>query len=207
MLSISRGTRLRLLRDAKGIDQKDAAAAIGISRAYLSMLEGDKKGSRLQHIRSTMERAASFYGVLPEYLLAETAQEYARVFVSQACDHPGLTTVGKRLSFVLDELQLRWGHEFSDERVSDDLGVDVQTLKDYKADGIPIDNQIVLARLSEVTGVPLEFWYPRQASRDEDPAIRRIIQRASEHGIPPEELESLVNAWIVARGSIKRPAG
>lgn len=206
-MSISRGTRLRLLRVAKGLEQKEAAEGIGISRTYLSMLEGDKKGTNLDHIRSTMERAARFYGCLVEYLLVETPQEYAVAFVQQrGLENPKVTSVGRRLRFVLDELQLRWGAEFTEDRVAEFLGIQVETLRGYKDDLIPMNEQAVLERLTALTGVPPDFFFPRQTGREDNPAVRRIIQMATENGIPVEELEHVIRAWIVARTNMTKPS-
>lgn len=39
------GTKIRALRDEKGVKQADMAAALGVSAAYLSALEHGKKGA------------------------------------------------------------------------------------------------------------------------------------------------------------------
>lgn len=197
-----------MLRVARGVEQQVAAREIGVSPPYLSMLENDKKGTNLAHIRGTMERAATYYGVIPEYLLDDTPQEYMVAFIEKVGkENPELTTVGKRLSFVLRELALRWGEQYAEERVAEDLGVSIETLRAYQADRIPMADQTVLSHLTDLTGVPLDFFFPSaKPATEDDPAIRRVITMAVESGIPVDELEYVIQAWMIARSNTKKPS-
>lgn len=61
------GKNFRRAREKKGISQKDAAAALDISPAFLSNVENNKKKPNLD----LMLKAAKLYGVDKTYLLNE----------------------------------------------------------------------------------------------------------------------------------------
>jgi transcriptional regulator with XRE-family HTH domain len=205
-LPLSRGMRLQRLRDEKGVKLRHAAKEIDVSPAYLSLLEHDQKGKDPEHIRGTMERAARYYGVLPAYLLASTPQEYmAECVVQVGLNNSDLTTVGKRLRWVLAELNLRWGEEFSESQVAETLGVKIDTLRGYLDDRVPMNDKVV-DQITELTGVPIDFFFPRpKMISEDDPAIRRVITLAVQSGIAVDELEYVIQAWMVARSN-KKPS-
>lgn len=204
-MPLTRGQRLRRLREQKGVEQQVAAPAIGISRPYLSLLERDEKGRNVDHLRTTFEKAARYYGVIPEYLLAETPQEYVAAFVRGLGPDVPLAP-GRRLALVLDELQLRWGEEFALARVAEAMGTTVSVLDDFLA-GRAQMTDTVAEQIRVVTGVPVEWVVPRPATgAGLAPEIQRVVQMALDSGVKPAELEMLIQAWLVARNT-KTPSG
>lgn len=201
-MSLSRGQRLLRLREQAGVEQKDAAAAIGISRPYLSLLERDLKGRNVDHLRGTFERAASYYGVIPEYLLAETPQEYMKVWLGRV---EGPPTFGQRLSIVLHELQLRWGEGFSQTAVANSIGTTGEALNDYLDDRVQVTTSVA-HQLSVATGAPVEWLVPRPTSKSgRDPGIQRVIEMAVASGMQTGELEALIRVWLAAKN--QQPSG
>ncbi|HEY3365081.1 MAG TPA: helix-turn-helix domain-containing protein [Symbiobacteriaceae bacterium] len=204
-MGMTRGQRLQALRRQKGVDQQEAAAAIGISGPYLSLLERDMKGKKIGHMRDTFERAATYYGVIPEYLLVETPQEYMRAFVGHlGSEVPA--TFGQRLSLVLKELELRWGDPFSEERVARALGTTVETLADYMKNEVQITDQAA-ERLSRITGLPVDWLVPPAITAvDKTPEVQRVVEYAIDNGLEAQELKLVIDAWLIARNS-KKPSG
>jgi transcriptional regulator with XRE-family HTH domain len=202
-MPLTRGQRLRRLREQKGVDQAVAAAAIGISRPYLSLLERDEKGRNVDHLRTTLEKAAAYYGVLPDYLLADTPQEYTVAFVKAA---EGAFTSGRRLAMVLEELELRWGEEYSLAQVAETLGTSPGTLEDFLQDRVAL-TQSVAEQISGLTGAPVEWLVPRaQGPAERKPELERILKLALDSGVQPGELEQLIKIWLSA-GHTKTPSG
>lgn len=203
-MSLSRGQRLRLLRRMKGVEQQEAAAAIGISGPYLSLLERDMKGRNVDHLRGTLERAAAYYGVMPEYLVVDTPQEYMRAFAQQLrADAP--TTFGQRLNLVLQELRVRWGEAFSQEAVAATLGMTVDQLNDLTDDKGQITDQLA-AKISEVVGVPVPWLIPMAVTpRDPRPEVQQLVEYAMDRGMDPKELQLIIDAWLVTKK--QKPSG
>lgn len=204
-MPLTRGQRLRRLRDQKGVEQKEAAPAMGISRPYLSLLERDEKGRNIDHLRTTFDKAARYYGVIPQYLLAETPQAYVEAFVEEV--GPAAPHVpGQRLALVLEELQLRWGDEFALPRVAEAMGMSVGALEDFLAGRAQI-TETVAEQFMVVIGVPVEWLVPRPvAEAGVAPEVKRIVEMAMANGVQPSELEMLIQAWLVAKKT-KTPSG
>lgn len=182
-----------------------AAPAIGISRPYLSLLERDEKGRNVDHLRTTLEKAAGYYGVLPEYLLVETPQEYIDAFVRRLGDGVP-TSTGERLRLILDELQLRWGEEFTVVAVAETLGTSVDVLADFVADRVQI-TESVARQMQAVTGAPIDWLVPRPGvAVDRSPELQRIVQMAMDNGVDPADLEMMIKLWL-ARHEKKAPSG
>lgn len=182
-----------------------AAPGIGISRPYLSLLERDEKGRNVDHLRTTFEKAAGYYGVLPEYLLVETPQEYIFAYVRRLGEGAPAST-GRRLGLVLDELQLRWGEEFTVSAVVEALGTSVDVLADFLADRVQI-TESVARQLEAVTGAPVDWLVPRPgAAMDQAPELQRLLKMALDGGVQPHELEGIIQVWLQAR-KMKAPSG
>lgn len=204
-MPLTRGQRLLRLREQKGVEQKEAAAAIGISRPYLSLLERDKKGRILDHLRGTFERAADYYGVIPEYLLVDTPQEYIQALVERLGPESP-QTFGQRLQLVLSELKLRWGDEFAEDRIADALGSTVEILDDYLGDRVLVPDS-VLQQISTITGAAADWLAPKpDECLDTMPAMQRVVEKAVASGLQPAELEALVQVWIAAK-NMQKPSG
>lgn len=203
-MPLSRGQRLRRLRQQKGVEIKEAAPAMGISRPYLSLLERDLKGSRLDHVRATLEKAAAYYGVIPEYLLAETPQEHIAAFVCRnEVDMPH--SFGGRLRLILEELRLRWGEdEYSDDQVAAAIGATTDVLRSYLSDQVQV-TETVAQQLSTLTGAPIDCLLPAPPTDPAQP-YQRVIRIALDNEMPPAELEALIHVWLTAKGN-KKPSG
>lgn len=61
------GERLRVLRVARGMSQEDLAAAAGLHRTHISLIERNKRSARLE----TVERLAMALGVQPSELIPD----------------------------------------------------------------------------------------------------------------------------------------
>lgn len=196
-MALTRGARLRLLRTQAGQSVRGAAAAIGIAHPYLSLLEQDKKGSNVDHIRGTMERLAKHYGVRPEYLLAETPQAYIAALVNSLdLENPDLATPGKRLRLVLTELN-RWDGSSTAESLADGLGISVEMLMAYLHDAAPLSKETA-EHLSALTGAPVALLAPHLTTTPEEAAssaVKRVINLALESGISAKELEKVIGEW------------
>lgn len=204
-MPLTRGQRLRRLRAQKGVEQQEAAPAIGISRPYLSLLERDEKGRNVDHLRTTFEKAAGYYGVIPEYLLAETPQEYIQAY-ARSLGSEAPATSGGRLKLVLDELQLRWGEEFATDRVAQAMGTQVDVLGDFLDNRVQITDSAA-QQFQEVTGAPVDWLVPRQVvGEDRSPEIQRIVQMAMKNGVEPADLEMMIQLWLAAKNT-KTPSG
>lgn len=204
-MSLTRGQRLRRLREQKGVEQQVAAPAMGISRPYLSLLERDEKGRNVDHLRTTFEKAARYYGVIPEYLLAETPQEYVEAWVRGLGPSVPLAP-SRRLALVLNELQLRWGDEFALRCVAETMGTSVEVLEDFLAGRVQITDTVA-EQVRALTGAPVDWLVPRPVTEAGlAPEIQRIVQMAVDSGVKPAELEMLIQAWQVARNA-KAPSG
>lgn len=205
-MPLSRGQRLLRLREQKGVDQKDVAAAIGVSRPYISHLERDAKGRNLDHIRMTLERAAQYFGVVPEYLLVDTPQEYIRAWATKSMVVPESSIV-QRLRMVLDELRLRWDDEFNEQWLSDSLGSSLDLICGYLTDEVTVAPSVV-EQISVLTGAPVAWLIGRDSERTPDPslAFERVFSKAVASGMTPDDLEILIDAWSAGRNA-KRPPG
>ncbi|HEY3366441.1 MAG TPA: helix-turn-helix transcriptional regulator [Symbiobacteriaceae bacterium] len=204
-MPLTRGQRLRRLREQRRIEIKEAAPAIGISRGYLSLLELGEKGKNLDHVRANLERAAAYYGVLPDYLLAETSQEYLRAYI----EHLGVAcpaTFGGRFGLILKELQLRWGEEHTEDQLAVALGCGVEVIRDYLTGRAePTDSAV--QQISAITGAPTDWLLPHSTSPSKaGEEIQRIVEKAMASGIEPRELDMLLEAWLLTR-KMNKPSG
>lgn len=78
------GDALRRLRERKGVSQKEMAAAIGVSPAYLSALEHGRKG---QPNFDFLQRVAGYFNIIwdeAEELFAIAGVSHPRVVVDTA---------------------------------------------------------------------------------------------------------------------------
>lgn len=198
---LSRGQRLRRLREQRNVEQQEAAAAIGVSQPYLSMLEGDKKGRNIDHIRSTLERAAEYYGAIPQYLLVESPQEYARAWVQKVEVPP---TPGQRLNALISEMSLRWGDGYTVPEIAEALGTTEEALRLYLADRVPVTDSVA-EQLGAITGAPVEWIIPRQTgSTSTGPEMLKVVELAVESGLQPSDLEAMIRVWLAAKN---KPSG
>jgi transcriptional regulator with XRE-family HTH domain len=199
-MPLTRGQRLVRLRRQKGVEQRAAADSIGVGAPYLSLLENDKKGRSVDRVRPVLGKAAEYYGVMAEYLLAESPQQYIAAFVRELETLP--PTFGGRLAIVLEELQLRWGEEFGLDRVAMRMGTTADVLNGYMSDTVSVTDSAA-EQLSAVTGAPLKWLVPRQGSPP-DPAapFQHAVRLAVENGMQPNELETLIQVWLAAQQKI-----
>jgi hypothetical protein len=183
---------------------RQAAAEIGVSAPYLSLLETDQKGKNLDHMQGTLSRAAAYYEVLPAYFLVDSPQDYTRAFVAGLADTAPYGFPG-RLRLVVKELHTRWGDAFSVEGIAAAVGTTPEVLQGY-LDGTRTVTDSLALQLSELTGAPLDWLVPRATTAQEDsPEVQRVIKMAVASGVDPHELELMITLWLAAKRT--RPSG
>jgi transcriptional regulator with XRE-family HTH domain len=199
-MTLSRGQRLRRIREQQGTEQQSVAAAIHKSKGWLSTLENDKGGKNADHLRSTLEALARHYGVLPEYFLVETPQAYMAAFVkANAGEIARRAAPADRLRYLLDELHRRWGEEFSTPVVAERLGVVPATLAEMLEGRLPATDLAVLEPLMALIGVSAETLNQPVGKAPEDPAVEALIREALASGIPVSALDLMIKAWLQGR--------
>lgn len=93
------GERLRALRKAKGVSQKEMAAAIGVSAAYLSALEHGRRGVPTWVL---LQKIIGYFNVIwddAEEVLRLAGQSHPRVVI----DTSGLSPAATELANLLAE--------------------------------------------------------------------------------------------------------
>jgi len=93
------GERLRALRKAKGVSQKEMAAAIGVSAAYLSALEHGRRGVPTWVL---LQKIIGYFNVIwddAEEVLRLAGQSHPRVVI----DTSGLSPAATELANLLSE--------------------------------------------------------------------------------------------------------
>lgn len=98
------GETIRKLREARGVTQKQMAAAIGVSPAYLSALEHGKRGTPSFDF---LQRVAGYFNVIwdeAEELFRIAAFSDPRVTLDTSGLPPAYTALANRLARELREL-------------------------------------------------------------------------------------------------------
>lgn len=93
------GERMRALRREKGVTQKDMAAALGVSAAYLSALEGGHRGTPSWPL---LQKIIGYFNVIwddAEDLMALAGRSNPRVVI----DTSGLSPVATEFANLLAE--------------------------------------------------------------------------------------------------------
>jgi transcriptional regulator with XRE-family HTH domain len=98
------GEKMRALRAANGVTQKDMAMAIGVSNAYLSVLENGHRGRPSWYL---VQRIITFFNVIWDE--AEEIQRLAqlshpRVVIDTSGLSPKATELANRLAKKIGEL-------------------------------------------------------------------------------------------------------
>ena len=98
------GERLRALRKAKGVSQKDMAAAIGVSAAYLSALEHGRRGVPTWVL---LQKIIGYFNVIwddAEEVLRLGEASHPRVVLDTAGLSPRATELANLLAARIGEL-------------------------------------------------------------------------------------------------------
>lgn len=98
------GTAVRHLRARKGVSQKDMAAALGVSPAYLSALEHGRRGTPTFEF---LQRVAGYFNIIwdeAEELFRIARISHPRVVIDTAGLPPEYTAFANRLSAEIDKL-------------------------------------------------------------------------------------------------------
>ncbi len=98
------GTALRELRERKGVSQKQMAAAIGVSPAYLSALEHGKRG--LPNF-DFLQRVAGYFNIIwdeADELFATARQSDPRVVLDTVGLKPEYTAFANELARLIRQL-------------------------------------------------------------------------------------------------------
>ncbi|WP_313665822.1 helix-turn-helix domain-containing protein [Shinella sp.] len=98
------GKAVRHLRDGKGVSQKEMAAALGVSPAYLSALEHGKRGTPSFDF---LQRVAGYFNVIwdeAEELFRIAQISDPRVVVDTSGLPPEYTALANRLSAEIRDL-------------------------------------------------------------------------------------------------------
>lgn len=98
------GEKLRELRRERGVSQKDMAAAIGVSPAYLSALEHGRRGAPTWPL---LQKIIGYFNVIWDdaeelKLLAETS--HPRVVIDTSGLSPAATALANQLAGVIGRL-------------------------------------------------------------------------------------------------------
>jgi transcriptional regulator with XRE-family HTH domain len=98
------GERLRALRKAKGVSQKEMAAAIGVSAAYLSALEHGRRGVPTWVL---LQKIIGYFNVIwddAEEVLRLAGQSHPRVVIDTSGLSPAATELANLLAERIAEL-------------------------------------------------------------------------------------------------------
>jgi len=98
------GARMRELRQARGVSQKEMAAAIGVSAAYLSALEHGRRG---RPTWPTVQKIIGYFNVIwdeADELEHLAAGSQPRVKIDTAGLSPAATAFANRLGEVFGRL-------------------------------------------------------------------------------------------------------
>lgn len=98
------GERLRALRKAKGVSQKEMAAAIGVSAAYLSALEHGRRGVPTWVL---LQKIIGYFNVIwddAEEVLRLAGQSHPRVVIDTSGLSPAATELANLLAARIGEL-------------------------------------------------------------------------------------------------------
>lgn len=98
------GLKVRELRKAKGITQKQLATALGVTPAYLSALEHGKRG---RPSWALVQEIITFFGVIwddAEEIEALARLSHPRVIIDTSLLSPKATEVANRLADVINRL-------------------------------------------------------------------------------------------------------
>lgn len=98
------GEKVRAMRTERGIAQKEMAAALGVSPAYLSALEHGRRGVPNW---ATVQKIIGFFNVIwdeAEELEALAAQSDPRVTVNTAGLSPSATALANRMALQIGAL-------------------------------------------------------------------------------------------------------
>jgi len=98
------GERLRALRKAKGVSQKEMAAAIGVSAAYLSALEHGRRGVPTYVL---LQKIIGYFNVIwddAEEVLRLAGQSHPRVVIDTSGLSPAATELANLLAERIAEL-------------------------------------------------------------------------------------------------------
>ena len=98
------GLRVRALREEKGVTQKEMAAAIGVSAAYLSALEHGRRGVPSWPL---IQKIVGYFNIIwdeAEDLQDLAATSHPRVIVDTIGLSPSATLLANRLATVIGGL-------------------------------------------------------------------------------------------------------
>ncbi|MCX7302782.1 MAG: helix-turn-helix domain-containing protein [Hyphomicrobiales bacterium] len=100
------GEKLRDLRRAKGVSQKEMAAAIGVSAAYLSALEHGRRGVPTWVL---LQKIIGYFNVIwddAEEVLRLAGQSHPRVVIDTSGLSPSATELANLLAERIGELDV-----------------------------------------------------------------------------------------------------
>lgn len=191
---VSPGEKVKRLRAAKGWTQEELKRRSGLGGSTIAHIE---LGNREQLRPDTIKKLSAVFDVPKEYFLTDDPQEYARVRLATlpASLSAQLTTPGKRASWLLKELEEKWGIQFNYTEVADQLGVAPRFLLSG-FDGTVEFEGYMLNGVARITGIP-PVWFmtgeadvrPRRLSEQ----YEEVLLLAQEAGIDPEILKQQVN--------------
>lgn len=99
------GQKLQALRRERGVSQKDMAAAIGVSAAYLSALEHGKRGAPTWAL---IQKIIGYFNVIwddAEELLRLAQSSHPRVVIDTSELSPTATELANLLAASIDRLE------------------------------------------------------------------------------------------------------
>ena len=146
------GGKIAELRKEQGLNQKELAKKIGVSRSALSLYEIDRREPDLE----TVKKIASLFGVTTDYLLG--AEE-------------GNTMIGKRIN------ELRKSSGMTQEELGKKLGVIKQTVSSWENDSSEPNHAATIA-LAKLFGVTTDYLLGAEGdAMGTEEKINEIAQR------------------------------
>lgn len=174
------GGKIAELRKEQGLNQKELAKKIGVSRSALSLYEIDRREPDLE----TVKKIASLFGVTTDYLLG--AEE-------------GNTMIGKRIN------ELRKSSGMTQEELGKKLGVIKQTVSSWENDSSEPNHAATIA-LAKLFGVTTDYLLGAEGdAMGTEEKINEIAQRVGRNIRSIREQAGLSQDEFAEGFSVKQP--
>lgn len=175
------GGKIAELRKEQGLNQKELAKKIGVSRSALSLYEIDRREPDLE----TVKKIASLFGVTTDYLLG--------------AEEGGNTMLGKRIN------ELRRASGMTQEELGKKLGVIKQTVSSWENDSSEPNHAATIA-LAKLFGVTTDYLLGAEGdTMGTEETINEITQRVGRNIRSIREQAGLSQDEFAEGFSVKQP--
>lgn len=199
---LSLAEKVRRVRLARGLSQDDLAKLANLGRSSITQIE---QGLRKELRPDTFKSLVAALKVEPVYFQTDDPREYLRARIANMDSAEAMTVSAlrphQRWEWILADLDLMWGDDWTLSKVGERLGISEGTLRNMLAGEIDMPASVDQA-LMKATGVPFTFIAGgRSVSTDELLSrYRAAFEVAQRGGISPEQLEMAVRLMVTARG-------